>query len=67
MANCSEGRAVLLSLSSNPDLADVTNPTKYADDGRNAFLRLEHNAMGGGGANTAAYNTILRDKSFICE
>jgi hypothetical protein len=39
----------------NAAIVDVANPAKYADDGRNAFLRLENNAMGGGGVNTAAF------------
>ena len=55
MALCAEGRAVMNEFGYNPALADVANPAKYADDGRNAFLRLERNAMGGGGVNTAAY------------
>ena len=57
MSHCSdsEGQTLLSAFEFNPTIADLANPAKYADDGRGAFYRLEHNAMGGKGITTGAY------------
>ena len=65
MANCNEGRTVLSGYEYMPGHADAANPCKYADDGRGAYFRLEHNAMGGAGIDTGAYymREVLRQRS----
>ena len=55
MSNCPEGQTVLSAFEYNPAILDIADPAKYADDGRGAYLQLEHNAMGGKGITTGAY------------
>ncbi len=67
MAKCNEGRTVLSGYEYTPGHVDAANPCKYmyADDGRGAYYRLEHNAMGGAGIDTGAYymREVLRTRS----
>ena len=55
LSNCPEGQTALSAFEYDPAILDIENPAKYADNGRDAYLQLEHNAMGGKGITTGAY------------
>ena len=55
LSNCPEGQTVLSAFEYDPAIVDIADPAKYADNGRDAYLQLEHNAMGGKGITTGAY------------